>query len=202
MKIGDKFNCLGCGSETIFTAPKKKYCSRNCFYSHYINKKKKTVQFDCKLVQERIKNNSVVDIITGCWIWQLSSDKDGYGRIKICYKTWRSHRASYVAFIGEIINNLLVCHSCDNPKCVNPKHLFLGTHQDNVTDMISKRRQRYAKGESTNKNKLTEKDVCWIRDNCIPYHLEFGVKALAAQFGVSRTHLSDVIASRNWKHLK
>jgi hypothetical protein len=75
-----------------------------------------------------------------CWEWQACSDIDGYGIFRLNNKNEKSHRFSFTLKYGEIINGLFVCHHCDNPSCVNPDHLFLGTHQDNVDDMVSKGR--------------------------------------------------------------
>ena len=79
---------------------------------------------------------------SGCWQWQLKPGHDGYGKLKFDKKTLRAHRASWVAFRGEIPYGMLVCHTCDNPMCVNPAHLFLGSPQDNMTDKVNKGRWR------------------------------------------------------------
>jgi hypothetical protein len=78
-----------------------------------------------------------------CWLWTASTTGNGYGQFSpTCHppKTGYAHRFSYELHYGPIPAGMLVCHTCDNPRCVNPKHLFLGTHQDNATDMKQKGR--------------------------------------------------------------
>ena len=76
----------------------------------------------------------------GCWEWLGEKTEKGYGRLTIKKKHYRAHRLSYGFYVGDIPEGLLVCHHCDNPGCVNPSHLFIGTDMDNVHDMIKKGR--------------------------------------------------------------
>lgn len=95
---------------------------------------------------KRILESSKVNEETGCWEWQLSKDSGGYGRLKVQmgardkFRFDGAHRYAYSVFKGEIPSGLEVCHSCDNRCCVNPEHLWLGTHQQNMQDMHRKGR--------------------------------------------------------------
>lgn len=94
------------------------------------------VNYDSKTIQ-RFYEKILFD---NCWLWQASIRTSGYGAFNIGGKNCYAHRISYEIHVGEISENLHVLHSCDNRKCVNPKHLFLGTHQDNMLDMKNKGR--------------------------------------------------------------
>jgi len=111
-----------------------------------------------KYIKEQMKiifyqNIKIID--NGCWLWTGDIDKDGYGVIyAFSYRT-KAHRFSYELFNNIIKNNLCVCHSCDTPGCVNPKHLWLGTSPENTQDSINKGRRNFMFGE-TNPSKRTE----------------------------------------------
>ena len=91
-------------------------------------------------LQSRIKSNVTITE-SGCWEWNLSKDKDGYGRIKVNGKHKRVTRVVLSEFKGEDMGGKLACHTCDNPPCCNPDHLFPGTGSDNMADMVAKNRQ-------------------------------------------------------------
>ena len=78
---------------------------------------------------------------SSCWLWTGYKEKDGYGRFRVGRgKRMRAHRFSWLYLRGDIPENKIICHKCDNPICVNPDHLFVGTHKENTTDMFNKGR--------------------------------------------------------------
>lgn len=103
--------------------------------------------FDSTPPKQRVLRSCTI-VESGCWEWNLQIDSQGYGRIGVPQPHRRgsrmvsAHRYAYEAFIGPIPEGMFVCHSCDNRKCANPAHLWIGTHQDNMRDMREKGRSR------------------------------------------------------------
>lgn len=133
----------------------------------------------------------------GCWEWTAACFHNGYGKFRDGTKIRSAHRVAYEIYCGSI-GSSTVCHRCDNPLCVNPNHLFLGTQKDNVSDMISKGRQ--AVGERFSSHKLTPSGVREIRER----YNAGGVtqQALAEEFGVDQKLISRVVRRLSWKHVK
>lgn len=123
----------------------------------------------------------------------------GYGSTSRNNKTCWMHRVVYCESNGLTLDNIegkVVRHKCDNPRCINPKHLELGTHGDNMSDMTSRNRQ--AKGETQGSAVLTEEAVRYIRKHC---H-EYTQHALAKKFKVSRRTVARIIHGTQWKHME
>lgn len=136
----------------------------------------------------------------GCWIWNKCTTPLGYGVIMVNGRTEQAHRASYQEFIGEIPKGLHVLHECDVRNCINPDHLFLGTQQDNMDDMIKKGRRHSSKGSDNPSHKLTEEDVKQIRKLCKEGKVQ--QKEIAVKFFVDSTTISNINTRKTWKHIK
>lgn len=91
-------------------------------------------------IKKILEEKSIPEPMSGCWLWLGSINNGGYGSVYFNKKWARAHRVSFLVFKGKIPEKLLVCHHCDTRSCINPSHLFLGTHQDNSTDMVNKGR--------------------------------------------------------------
>lgn len=134
----------------------------------------------------------------GCWEW-TGSRRNGYGRIGIRDPKPRLlsvHRLSYEMHFGPIPDGMHVCHHCDNPSCVRPDHLFLGTHSDNMRDKVAKGRDgghRYKAGEKHRMAKLTREQVDEIRAADGPQH------KIAARYGISQGHVSAIRSGVHWR---
>lgn len=129
----------------------------------------------------------------GCWEWNKSKDKDGYGRTKCNGKTSIAHRAAYRHLIGSIEKGKILCHKCDNPPCCNPTHLFIGTPKDNYED--SRRKGRSCVGEKNGCGKLTALQVLSIRADTRRQ------VDIAAEYGIRQTTVSAIKTRQNWRHL-
>ncbi len=134
---------------------------------------------------------------SGCLVWQAGQTSDGYGVVTYKGKTRLAHRVSYEVSTGIAVEGKYVCHKCDNPLCINPEHLFLGTHKDNMFDMKTKgRRKGIGCGESNGRAKLTAQQAKEIREQ-----RSNGVmlKTLASQYGVGTSTIARVASMENWK---
>ena len=130
-----------------------------------------------------------------CWEWNGCTIPNGYGKIQIFKKSYLVHRISWLIHFGYYPEGKLVCHICDNKKCVNPSHLFLGTHKDNYED--SAKKDRNCIGERNGFSKLTKEDVLSI----VLLKDEMNKMDISRKFGVSDSAVHDIFAGRTWTWL-
>jgi len=131
----------------------------------------------------------------GCWLWRGHTDK-GYGIFAVNSRPVLAHRFAYALFVGEIPAGMCICHSCDNSRCVNPDHLFIGSHRDNMNDMVAK--GRVARGARHGNVKLSADTVRAIR-----LYARIGIndRFIARRLGVPLLNTRAIIARRTWKHI-
>lgn len=140
-----------------------------------------------------------------CWLWLASKNNKGYGQKMLNGQITLAHRIAWTLPNYIIPDGLFVLHSCDNPSCVNPKHLFIGTNQENMDDMVKKGRyivrdRTNSKGEKNSKHKLTALQVLEIR-RCYEAN-EMNTPQLAVKYGVNKSSIARVINKKAWKDLE
>jgi len=133
-----------------------------------------------------------------CWPWQAGRDKDGYGAFYLGTNNVRAHSASWRLYRGDIPDGMWVLHKCDNPPCVNPDHLFIGTPLDNVTDMIIKGRRRVMIGDQRFNTKLSASDIPVIRQLLMKVN---SISAIADEYGVTRGAIGSIKYGNSWNHI-
>lgn len=142
-----------------------------------------------------------------CWNWKGAKNTKGYGNFRVgslrnnSRRTVMPHRYSYELHNGSIPDGQVVCHKCDNPSCVNPHHLELGTQLDNIADMYEKGRENNPLlfGESSPNAKLTENQVKEIRRKYATG--KFRRHQLANEYGVSIHNISAITSRKTWAHI-
>lgn len=127
-----------------------------------------------------------------CWEWTGGKNDERYGYMRVGIKSEKAHRLSYQWLIGPIPKGKILMHTCDNPSCVNPYHLRVGTQLDNVRDMMEKGRN------VTRTQKLNKEQVLEIRHR---YACGETQQALADEYGVGVTAISKIVNRKTWKHI-
>lgn len=185
--------CPGCGktfrprhapTQSGFTT----YCSRTCWRTHAVKVP----------LAERFWSKANRSTADACWEWQAGCTKTGYGEFGVSGKMLRAHRVAWEIVNGPIPPAVDVCHRCDNRRCVNPDHLFLGTRSDNMRDCAAKGRVRGAvePGERHSSAKLTEAQVLTILADNVSSHVELGLR-----YGVKKHHIYAIRVGKKWRHL-
>jgi hypothetical protein len=181
-------NCLHCSKEFKTWECKiklglGKYCSHKCGTDH-----------SKRPVDVRLWEN--VDKSGDCWIWTGFKDPNGYGRLCINGTPRLTHRLMMELEGHQITPDQYVCHKCDNPSCVNPDHLFIGTAADNSADMAAKGRS--CRGEKQGQSKLTENDVFDIRKRYEGGEVQ---SKIAKDYGLHQVTVSEIVTRKIWKHV-
>jgi hypothetical protein len=170
-------------------AAKPQYCSKEC-----LTESRKGPRTP---VDQRFWRMVSVGGPDDCWEFKGHRRENGYGWFSYNGKSTNAHRIAYTLTHGEIEEAMFVCHSCDNPPCCNPRHLWLGTSADNTSDMDAKGRRRSIPqhGSKHGLSKLTEDDVISIRGS------DASPTEIARAFGVTRQCVMSVINRRTWRHI-
>lgn len=189
--------CRGCERQALHLGMCNKHWRRNKRYgSPFVTKNQALRGLP---VDQRFRR-SYREMPNGCWQWQAGLDADGYGLFSgvwndVRYK--RAHRFSWAFHsLSEIPKDMMVCHSCDNRRCVNPAHLWLGEAKDNHADMVSKNRHNRPHGDLSARAILTEKQVRAILSDSRPYG------QIAADYGVKMTTVSSIKNRVSWAHVE
>lgn len=130
----------------------------------------------------------------GCWLWRGARNQSGYGHLKVAGEWWIAHRRAWVLAGHELPADRDLCHRCDNPACVRPNHMFVGTRADNMRD--AKAKGRTASGERHGRSRLSAEVVRELRRVRNADGLTY--KALGARFGISPQHAHYIVTQRYW----
>lgn len=133
----------------------------------------------------------------GCWYWTSHTNEFGYGCVFFNGKKRLAHRVNYELLRRHIPVGLMACHTCDNPSCINPDHIFLGTMNDNMKDMIKKGRSPNNRGDRNPSRKLNSKQVMAIRS----LKPRMTLNEIAKKFDVTKGHVWNIVHRKTWNHI-
>lgn len=192
---GKKHLCrCECGNRKIIrTSSLNRGFTKSCGCLNSINREDYDECIKNKLLGNITKNEE------NCWVWNKSKDKKGYGKTNYKNKIMLCHRLSWLLFNKSLNNNMYVCHKCDNPSCINPDHLFLGTNRDNILDAYHKNRLKLKFGENNKSSKLNYKKIIEIRDL---YKKGYTLVSLSNIYHVSSQTIGSIVKRKTWKHVQ
>jgi hypothetical protein len=150
----------------------------------------------CRRIWSKV--NIPKDFENLCWKWLFGKDKDGYGITSVFGKWTRAHRFAYEFYNGPIPYGMCVCHSCNNPDCMSPYHLYLDDNTGNTQYKVECNRQ--TKGENVNTSILNELDVELILMNILIGKYN-NISEIAKLYNVTRDCIYDILSNKNWKHI-
>lgn len=181
--------CVVCGNPAERTGNKKKsgeyYYTRRCWSCRKLGKGQMTIE---SRFWERVEKTA------SCWLWTGTKDRYGYGRLGVTASRAQSaHRISWELHHGAIPDAASICHACDNPSCVNPDHLFLGGHADNMRDMAAKDRSLH--GTKNVMAKLIPEQVVEI------FLSDLTCRELSSNFNVSETTIKNIKRRQTWRRV-
>lgn len=192
-----RFTCQGCSAEFSVSTARLRQTSARGFVIRFCSK-------PCMVAQQRATNlreyfNARVDRSSadGCWPWTGTLNVTGYGNGHCNSKRFLSHRLGFELANGPIPDGMEVCHRCDNPRCVRPDHLFLGTHAENMADMSKKGRS--ARGERNGIAKLTANAAREIRRLVSMGEMKIEI---AKRFGVGESVVRSIAKRKRWAHVE
>lgn len=137
--------------------------------------------------------------LNDCWIWLYGTNSSGYGQFRIENSMYLAHRISYLIYKGNYGDEDKILHTCHIPRCINPRHLKIGTQQENMDDMVKAGRSPNKRGSNNGRTLLTEDDVREIRslyDTTPMTH-----KQLANKYGLSSATIDSIVNRRTWIHI-
>jgi hypothetical protein len=169
-------SCGNCGTKCL---KRSKYCSVRCALLGNVDKKE-----------------------NGCWEWKGGRTGDGYGAIveRKTRKQFSTHRKSYEEFKGEVIKGYCVCHSCDNPLCCNPEHLFLGTPGDNTRDSVKKGRARCLR-QNGSKNPMAKLNEDLVKEIKRLFSDGWMTRDVESLLNIHHKRLEDIKYNKRWRHV-